>query len=92
MERSAAGGLTFCCRHSLHARFTPGCLLLSLLASRASSALPGEESPSRSLRFLPLVLVGLVKAVLVEVLPTLPPLLWFRPKEAVGSALIGIEA
>jgi len=43
----------------------------------------------RTLRFLPLVLVGLVKAVLVEVSPTLPPLLRVRPREAVGSALIG---
>ena len=83
---------TFCWRHSLHALFTPGCLLLLPLASYPSSGLPGELSAVGALRLFPLKPVGLVRAVVVEAFPTLPALLWVRPNEATGCAFMEVEA
>ena len=77
-------GLTFCCRHSLHALFTPGCLFLSpLAASYPSSPLPGELWTSWTLFLFPFELTGLTGALLM-----LPALLWGRPNAGAGSALI----
>ena len=77
-------GLTFCCRHSLHALFTPGCLFLSpLAASYPSSPLPGELWRSWTLFLFPFELTGLTGALLM-----LPALLWGRPNAGAGSALI----
>ena len=77
-------GLTFCCRHSLHALFTPGCLFLSLLAaSYPSSPLPGELWRSWTLFLFPFELTGLTGALLM-----LPALLWGRPNAGAGSTLI----
>lgn len=84
--------LTFCCRHSLQALFTPGCLLLALLTSYPSSGLSGELSPSFVRLRFPLVLVGLVKGDALEALPTLPALLWVRPSDALGSTFIEVKA
>ena len=79
-------GLTFCCRHSLHALLTPGCLFLSLLAtSYPSSPLPGELWRSWTLFLFPFELTGLTGALLM-----LPALLWGRPNAGAGNALIWV--
>ena len=84
--------LTFCWRHSLHARFTPGCLRRSSCSSTSPSPLPGElSSPALSwVRFLPrpgpaLALVGLVAGVYVLLWVETGPLFLARPDGTPGG-------
>lgn len=81
---------SFCCRHSLQALFTPGCLLLSpILPSYPSCSLALELS--RFLLRLPLTLVGLAVVLVEAALPMLPALLWVRGNAVAGSGFMGPE-
>lgn len=84
--------LTFCCRHSLQALFTPGCLRRSFCSSVSFSPLPGELSSPALFRVLfrlraapGWVAVGLVVGVNIPPSVKETPLFLGRPDGALGG-------
>ena len=87
VPRATKAQLTFCCRHSLHALLTPGCLLLSPIFPSYPSCSLGLELSLFLLR-LPLTLVGLALVLMGAALPMLPAVLWVRGNAVTGSGFM----